>query len=418
MSAKKAAAHVPSTDPLEASIVDPVVAVDAERPDILPEPIQTITPDQNLESVEAIEPESAKTPSEAERQELAEEIDKLVERIRATSPDYSPPPFSPRRLVQLISDNLTQLSPQVSLGFLERLRSGLVSDVFDADTWKGIWYVVNFSIQSQKDIIKRRLAGEYETDEWGYDPEVVEAVRPFFDFMYRRYWRVQTTGMENIPAENRAMLVSNHSGQLPFDGSMIGMAVNNEHPNRRLVRALYASWFPTLPVISTLFVKMGQSLANEDNGIRLLEQENLIAVFPEGIKGVQKLYKDRYKLARFGRGGFVRMALKTGAPMIPVSVVGAEETYISFANAELIAKLIGFPFFPITITWPWLGLLGFIPIPTKWYIDIGEPVPTEHYGGQAANNLLLVSQLSDQMRNQVQNMIYARLAARRSVIFG
>jgi 1-acyl-sn-glycerol-3-phosphate acyltransferase len=199
---------------------------------------------------------------------------------------------------------------------------------------------------------------------------------------------------------------------------MIGMAVINEHPNQRLVRALYASWFPTLPVISTLFVKMGQSLANEENGIRLLEQENLIAVFPEGIKGVQKLYKDRYKLARFGRGGFVRMALKTGAPMIPVSVVGAEETYISFANAEFIAKLIGFPFFPITITWPWLGLLGFIPIPTKWYIDIGEPVPTDHYGPQAANNLLLVSQLSDQMRNQVQNMIYARLAARRSVLFG
>ena len=237
-------------------------------------------------------------------------------------------------------------------------------------------------------------------------------------FMYKTYWRVETTGMSNIPEEGRALLVCNHSGQLPWDGAMVGTSIYNEHPTQRILRTLYATWFPTLPFLSALLVKLGQVLATEDNGIRLLEQDQLVAVFPEGYKGVGKLFKDRYRLARFGRGGFVRMAIKTGAQMIPVSVVGAEETYISLYKSPTLAKMIGFPYFPISPTFPWLGLLGFVPLPTKWYIDFGDPIPTEHYGPGAANNLMLVSQLTDQVRNVVQNMIYSRLSQRRSVFFG
>lgn len=351
-------------------------------------------------------------------QQLSDELDQLIDRVKQATPDYTPPPFSPQRLIGLISENLTQFSPEVALNLLQQLRSGLLRDVFDLDTWKGIWYVVNYSVDVQKDQLKRRVSGEYETDDWGYDPEVVEAVKPFFQFLYQRYWRVQVSGIENIPAAGRTLLVSNHSGQLPFDGSMVGLAVLNEHPDQRIVRTLYASWFPTLPVISKLFVKLGQTLATEENGVRLLEQEQLVAVYPEGYKGVGKLYKERYRLARFGRGGFVRMALKTGAPMIPVAVVGAEETYISLAKSDFIARLIGFPYFPISPTFPWLGLLGFVPIPTKWYIDFGAPIPTDGYPPKSANNLILVSQLTDQMRNRVQEMIYARLAQRNSVLFG
>lgn len=357
-------------------------------------------------------------PDEAAREELAAELDRLIARIKSIQPDYSPPPFSPQRMLQMISENLGRLSPEVSLGILEKLRTGVAKDLFDLDTWKGLWFMLNYTVDYQKDLIKRRLTGEFETDEWGYDQEVVDTIRPFFEFLYKTYWRVETSGMENVPGEGRALLVANHSGQLPFDSSMLGMAILLEHPEARFVRTLYASWFATLPVFSSLFVKVGQALANEDNGMRLLEQEQLVAVFPEGIKGVGKLYKERYKLARFGRGGFVRMALKTGAPMIPVSIVGAEETYISLYKSEAIARLIGFPFFPITITWPWLGPLGFIPNPTKWYIDIGEPVPTELYGPKSANNMLLVSQLTDQMRSTVQNMLYDRLAQRKSILFG
>jgi 1-acyl-sn-glycerol-3-phosphate acyltransferase len=352
------------------------------------------------------------------RKQLIVELDALIERMQAVRPEYAPPPFSPQGLVNLIEQNLTRLSPEWGLALLSRVRSSISEDLLDVDTWKGVWYMLNYSLQYQTDFVKRRISGEYETDEWGLDPEMIQIMTPFLTFMYRKYWRVQTSGMENVPDEGRALLVSNHSGQLPWDAAMVGTSIYLEHPSQRMVRALYATWFPTLPFVSAMLTKMGQVLANEENGYRLLQQEQLVAVFPEGIKGVGKLYRDRYKLVRFGRGGFVRMALRTGAPMIPVSVVGAEETYISLFKVPFIARLIGFPFFPISPTWPWFGLLGFVPIPTKWYIDFVEPIPTESYGPSAANNLVLVSQLTDQVRNIVQNMLLDRLAKRRSVIFG
>lgn len=352
------------------------------------------------------------------RQKLVDELDHLIERVKAATPEYTPPPFSPENLIGLLRRNLERFSPEMGLGILEKLRSGLGSDLLDLDTWKGIWYMINYSLEYQTDVLKRRLTGEYETDEWGYDPEVMDAVRPFFDFMYKTYWRVETSGLDMIPEEGRTLLVCNHSGQLPWDGAMVGTAVLNDHPAQRLVRTLYATWFPTLPFISALFTKLGQALATEENGIRLLEQDQLVAVFPEGYKGVGKLFKERYRLARFGRGGFVRMALKTQAPIIPVAVVGAEETYISLAKSPAMARLIGFPYFPISPTFPWLGLLGFVPLPTKWYIDFGEPIPVDSYGPGAANNVMLVSQLTDQVRNVVQEMIYARLAQRKSVFLG
>lgn len=361
---------------------------------------------------------TAAIPDEKLRRQLADELDQLIERIKAASPDYSPPPFSPRRLVRLIGRNLERFSPDLGLGVLEKLRSGIGEDLFDIDTWKGIWYMLNYSLEYQTDVLKHRLSGEYETDEWGLDMELLNAVQPFFQFMYRTYWRVETSGLDNIPETGRALLVSNHSGQLPWDGTMLGTAVYTEHPAQRLVRTLYADWFPTLPFFSAFLTKMGQVLANDENGIRLLEQDELVAVFPEGYKGVGKLYKDRYKLARFGRGGFVRMALKTQAPMIPVAIVGAEETYISLAKSPGMAKLLGFPYFPISPTFPWLGLLGFIPLPTKWYIDIGEPIQIDSYEPEAENDSLLVSQLNDQVRNIVQEMIFERLAQRKSVFFG
>jgi 1-acyl-sn-glycerol-3-phosphate acyltransferase len=352
------------------------------------------------------------------RQELSVELDNLIARVENSDSDYRPPPFSPQALLGLLNQNLRRLSPEAAAALLERLRSYVNSDLLDLDTWKGIWYILNYSLQQQTDMVRRRFAGEYETDDWGMDPEFISIVQPFLTFMYRRYWRVQTSGIENIPADGPALLTPNHSGQLPWDGAMVGSAVYLEHPEQRLVRSLYASWFPTLPFLSSIFVKAGQTLASVENGTRLLEEDQLVAVYPEGIKGVGKLFRDRYRLARFGRGGFVRMALRAQAPIIPVSVVGAEETYISLHKSEAIAKLIGFPFFPITPTWPLLGLLGFIPLPTKWYIDFGEQIPMEQYGPEAANNLVLVSQLTDQVRNIVQQMIYDRLGQRRSVFFG
>jgi 1-acyl-sn-glycerol-3-phosphate acyltransferase len=363
-------------------------------------------------------PEASEEPDTDQRQAIASELDLMIDRVKSLSPEYTPPPFSPQRLLQLVEENLERFSPELRVGILEKLRETVSEDLFDLDTWKGIWYMVNYSLESQTDLFKRRVTGEYETDEWGLDQEVLQAVKPFLDFMYQKYWRVQTSGVENIPESGRALLVVNHSGQLPWDGSMVGLAVLNEHPAHRLVRTLYASWFPTLPFFSALFTKLGQALATEENGARLLEQDELVAVYPEGYKGVGKLFKERYRLARFGRGGFIRMALKSQAPIIPVSVVGAEETYISLAKSPTLARLTNFPYFPISPTWPWLGLFGFVPLPTKWYIDFGEPIPMDSYGPEAAGNLVLVSQLTDQVRNVVQEMIYNRLAQRKSILFG
>jgi 1-acyl-sn-glycerol-3-phosphate acyltransferase len=357
-------------------------------------------------------------PDSTTREQLAEELEKLIQRVKELKPDYSPPSFSPKRLIQMLTENLDQISPDLGLGILEKLRKGISDDLLDIDTWKGIWYMLNYTLEYQSDILKRRLRGEYETDEWGLDQEFLDTIRPFFEFMYKTYWRVETSGLENVPEEGRGLLVVNHSGQLPWDGSMVGMSILLEHPAQRMVRTLYASWFPTLPFFSAMLVKLGQALATEDNGTRLLEQNELVAVFPEGYKGVGKLFKDRYRLARFGRGGFIRMALKSQAPIIPVAVVGAEETYISLAKSDSMAKMIGFPYFPISPTWPWFGLLGFVPLPTKWYIDFVEPILMDGYGPQAADNLVLVSQLADQVRNIVQQMIYNRLEKRQSIFFG
>jgi 1-acyl-sn-glycerol-3-phosphate acyltransferase len=365
----------------------------------------------------AVPPEPEPSP-EALRQEMAVELDNLIARVENSNSDYKPPPFSPQAVLSMLNENLRRMTPDAAQTLLTRMRSYVNSDLLDPDTWKGIWYIVNYSVQQQTDLVRRRFAGEYETDDWGFDPEFLSIIQPFMSFMYRRYWRVRTSGMENVPEDGPALLTANHSGQLPWDGAMVASAVYLEHPTQRLVRSLYASWFPTLPFFSSIFVKAGQTLASVENGTRLLEENQLVAVYPEGIKGVGKLYRDRYRLVRFGRGGFVRMALRAQAPIIPVSVVGAEETYISLYKSETIARLIGFPFFPITPTWPLLGLLGFVPLPTRWYIDFGEPIPTDQYGPDAANNLVLVSQLTDQVRNIVQQMIYDRLGQRRSVFFG
>jgi len=380
-------------------------------------PDDDLEAEENRGTMEQIENPSV--PMEAEDIErLVNDLEALVEKLRAMNPDYSPPPFSAKLLKARLDDYLDAYRPQIDSTYMDRLRTILREDAFDPDTWKGLWYMLNYYLEYQGDFIRRRIHGEYETDEWGMDPEFIDTIKPAFNFLYKNYFRVETSGLENVPSDGRGLLVANHSGQIPWDGSMIGFAILNDHPSGRLIRALYAIWFTKLPYISSVLVKLGQALANEENGIRLLEKDELVLVFPEGIKGISKLYKDRYKLARFGRGGFVRMALKTGSPIIPVSVVGAEETYITFRQARFISNLIGYPFFPISLRWPWLGPLGLIPLPTKWYIDFGTPILLNEYPDDAADDLMLISHLTNQVRNQIQGMIYERLSIRQSIFFG
>jgi 1-acyl-sn-glycerol-3-phosphate acyltransferase len=257
-----------------------------------------------------------------------------------------------------------------------------------------------------------------ENDEFGRDPVFADTLRPFFEFLYGVWWRVETAGIEHIPAEGPALVVSNHSGVLPYDGAMVKIAIQHHHPARRDCRMLILDMFALLPFLAPTFMKYGEVRAHPDNAERLLRKGELVGVFPEGVKGVGKPFRERYKLARFGRGGFVRIALRTGAPIIPCAVVGAEEIHPILARADWVGRPYGLPYFPLTPTFPWLGPLGLIPLPTKWSIDFSDPIPMDEYGPEAAEDPILVNRLSQEVRETVQRMIDGRLARRRSVWFG
>ncbi|NOX60602.1 MAG: acyltransferase family protein [Chloroflexi bacterium] len=327
-------------------------------------------------------------------------------------------PASSSQLIEAVEHLLENASPAVREKVLARVQELVDSGWLDRQTWEGIAMVAQVALEMQIDFLKRRFTGDYYVDKWGYDAEVAEYMALALGLIFKYYWRVDIEGVENIPNFGRALLVSNHSGVLPLDGAMIAYGVREFHPAHRLVRALVANWFPTLPFFSMILNKTGQVLAHPDNGRRLLAEDELVLVFPEGYKGVSKLFKDRYRLARFGRGGFVKLALEARAPIIPISVVGAEETYPMLADAKPIARMLGFPFFPITPTWPWLGPLGLIPLPTKWFIDIGEPIETSAYDDEMITNPAFVSELSDLVRQRIQEQIDRRLAQRESVFLG
>jgi len=257
-----------------------------------------------------------------------------------------------------------------------------------------------------------------DVDEFGYDPKFTETILPFFEFLYTIWWRVEATGIENVPRAGPALIVANHSGVLPWDGVMINLAVRHEHPARRSCRMLALDMFALLPFLAPLLAQSGAVRANPENAERLLRKGELVGVFPEGVKGVGKRFKDRYKLARFGRGGFVKIALRTGAPIVPCAVVGAEEIHPALARMDWVGRPLGLPYVPITPTFPLLGPLGFVPLPSKWSIEMGEPIRLDRYGPNAAEDPMLVNRVSEQVRATVQRMIDGRLARRRSVWFG
>jgi 1-acyl-sn-glycerol-3-phosphate acyltransferase len=257
-----------------------------------------------------------------------------------------------------------------------------------------------------------------ETDDFGYDPVFAETIQPLFEFLYTVWWRVEAAGMEHVPASGRGLIVVNHSGVLPYDGMMVKLAVRHEHPARRECRMLALDMFALLPFLAPILAKSGEIRANPENAERVLSRGDLVGVFPEGVKGVGKYFEQRYKLARFGRGGFIRIALRTGAPIIPCAVVGAEEIHPVIAKADWVGRPLGFPYFPITPTFPLLGPLGLIPLPTKWSIDFADPLPMDKYSPEAADDPILVNRLSEQVRSTIQKLIDGRLARRRSVWFG
>jgi len=254
------------------------------------------------------------------------------------------------------------------------------------------------------------------SDGFGFDPEFTERVTKIALWLYRKYWRVEVDGVTNVPGSGRALLVANHAGIVPYDGAMIRTAIVAEHPQPRHARMLVVDWAFAVPFTNMLLVKTGNVLAHPDNATALLERDELVGVFPEGVKGAAKRYRDRYRIRRLGRGGFVQVALRTGAPIIPVAVVGSEEVHPVLADLQPLARLLGMPNFPITPTFPWLGLAGLAPLPSKWFIAFGKPIEVAQHGPDAVGDARLVLEISGQVREWIQTTVN-QLRPRRQTIF-
>ncbi|MFF3571714.1 lysophospholipid acyltransferase family protein [Nocardia jiangxiensis] len=274
-------------------------------------------------------------------------------------------------------------------------------------------------IRGTADFARRRLTGDYQVDEFGLDEHLLESVLlPALRPLAEQWFRVEVNGIENLPESGGALIVSNHAGVLPLDGLMLQVAVHDRHPAQRVVRLLAADLVFETPVLGGLARKAGHTLACPADAERLLRGGELAGVFPEGYKGLGKAYGDRYKLQRFGRGGFVSAAVRTGVPIIPCSIVGSEEIYPKLADLKPLARLLGLPYFPVTPLFPHLGLLGMMPLPSKWYIEFGEPIGTGAYEPEAADDAMTMFDITDQVRETIQQTLYKRLAKRRNAFSG
>lgn len=262
--------------------------------------------------------------------------------------------------------------------------------------------------------LRRRVTGDYVVDEYGFDQEIAQrffmaALRPIAE----KWFRIEVRGAENIPTDGGALVVSNHSGTIPVDGLMTMVSIHDH--TGRFLRPLGADLVFRMPVVSTMARKGGATLACSEDAERMLRGGELVGVWPEGFKGIGKPYSERYKLQRFGRGGFVSAALRTGVPIVPLSVVGAEEIYPLVGNIPSLARLLGIPYIPITPLFPLLGPLGLVPLPSKWLLEFGEPIRTDDFEPGAADDPMLVFNVTDQVRETIQQTLYSLLMKRQSV---
>jgi 1-acyl-sn-glycerol-3-phosphate acyltransferase len=346
-------------------------------------------------------PDTPSDPAVADRiRELEERLDRMiVERTRErdgqpaphdTMPPSAPPPTS-----------RSTVPPAEPEGMLDTAR-----ELLSTDYYLRKWGRIGLRSRSE------------DVDEFGYDPVYEQKVLPFFDLLYDKYFRVEVHGVDRVPADGRCLLVANHSGTLPWDGIMLRMAVRREHPRRRDVRWLAEDVIFHFPFLGSFSNRVGAVRACQENAERLLEHGALVAVFPEGMKGIGKLYRERYRLQRFGRGGFVKLCLRTRTPVVPVAIVGGEEANPMLTRIEYLTKALGIPYFPVTPTFPLLGPLGLLPAPTKWKIFFGEPLDLEAHGAEAADDEILVGKLTERVRTAIQSTLDRALSERRSVWFG
>jgi 1-acyl-sn-glycerol-3-phosphate acyltransferase len=252
-----------------------------------------------------------------------------------------------------------------------------------------------------------------ELPDGGHDPAFLDRTAPLLEFLWSRYFRVRLLGVENVPATGAAMLVGNHSGGIPYDGALLLHGIHRDHPFHRRVRPLVANFAFRQGWMANVIARIGGVRASREIALPLLAAGELIAVFPEGLRGVGKLYRERYRMARFGRGGFVRLSSEAQVPLLPVAIVGAEEIHPIIGKITSLAEPLGLPYIPITPTFPWLGPLGLLPVPTKWTIQIGAPISPPSPGDGPGT-----VRVAEAVRTAIDGMIADLLVKRRSILFG
>ncbi len=337
----------------------------------------------------------------------------------ATSREFS-------ALMKVIEDKFEELSNNYDekfkslIGDIKKERRSIGRDFLSGTAEKARNFASQFSTQRIKEQISSiaMWATSTEVDEFGLDPIFTAKAKPLFDFLHDKWWRVETIGVNHIPSTGRALLVSNHSGGIPVDGAMIVTSIFKSHPAQRFTRPLVEDFAYYMPFINSFLTKTGSVRASQENAERLLERDQLVVVFPEGLKGIGKPFKYRYQLQRFGRGGYIKLAMRTRSPIVPVGVVGAEEAFPIIGRIDWLGKLVGAPYLPVTPFFPWLGPLGAIPLPTKWYIGYGEPVDMSKYGPDDVEDDILINRLSETIRDQIQEILKDLLKHRKSIFFG
>ena len=312
-------------------------------------------------------------------------------RRRTGAAPPKPSPRAPEVLRGAKADRKTQ-------GLLDRLTPGVIKRI-EAEVADRLAHIPN------------RL-NDFRYDPWGFKPEVLQRSMLFSVILYRYWFRVKTVGIENLPA-GRVIVVGNHAGQIAIDAAMMAAAMILEAEPPRVARGMGEFWLPTLPWFNVLMHRVGGVVGTPKNCVDLLENEEAVQVFPEGIRGMNKLIWDRYKLQRFGLG-FVRIALQADAPIVPVAIVGSEEQAPAIANFMPLARLLGIPAFPITPTWPLLGPLGLIPLPSRYTIQFGKPM---RFTGDPDDEDEVIQKKVDQVKGVISSMILDLRRNRKGIFF-
>ncbi len=252
----------------------------------------------------------------------------------------------------------------------------------------------------------------YGYDPWGLNLDAARQALVVSTLLYRYYFRVETFGLEHVP-DGRVLVISNHAGQVALDAAMIGTALVLEREPPRIVRGMGEYWLPTVPFVNLLMSRTGSVVGTPRNCTELLRNEEAVIAFPEGVRGMNKLFSERYKLQRCG-AGFMRLALETKTPIVPVAVIGSEEQAPAIANFTQLGRLLGMPAFPVTLTWPWLGPLGLLPLPVKYRIYFGPPM---HFDGDADDEDSAVERKAQSVVDTIQRMLDQGLRERDGIFF-